>query len=55
MQTYRFDLALVSRTGFKYGQKSYLKELMGNMLIFLVENTSFHSVFWRLGLMALGY
>lgn len=31
LQTYRFDLALVSRTGFKYGQKSYLEELMGNM------------------------
>lgn len=31
MQAYRFDLALVFRTGFEYGQKSYLKELMGDM------------------------
>lgn len=47
LQICRSDMALVSRTGFKYGQKSYLKELMGN-IIFSVENTSFHSFIWKL-------
>lgn len=52
LQVYRFDLALVSSSGFKYGQKSYLKELMGNV-IFLVENTKL-SLFY-LEVSALGY